>query len=193
MGFDGRARNLIAPTERLDAVRRVIDRAELGEGTAIGEAVFTALDEIENAAAESIDAGEGSPPGAIVLLSDGETTQGRPNDEAAAAAHERGVTVNTIAFGTDAGTIEDPASGTQVPVPVNRSALAELAQATDGAVLSAETADELRQIYEDLAEQVTVDAPRREVTDWFAGIALVLRRARRPRLPAVGGTTPLRR
>ena len=49
VGFDSRARQLIAPTTNLDAVQRTIERAKLGQGTAIGEAVFLALDAIETA------------------------------------------------------------------------------------------------------------------------------------------------
>ena len=174
VGFDGQARQLIAPTDRLDAVRRVIEGADLGEGTAIGEAVFVSLEAIAATADDAERAGVELQPGAIVLLSDGETTQGRSNEDAAAEAEAQGVEVNTIAFGTDAGFIEDPATGSQVSVPVNREALAQLAESTGGDVLRAETADELRTVYEELGEQVTVEEPRREVTDWFAGGALLL-------------------
>ncbi len=176
VAFDGSARQLIAPTTRLDAVRRTIDRAALGQGTAIGEAVFVALDSIDSATRQlesGTDATSAAPAGTIVLLSDGETTEGRPNDEAAAEARRRGIAVNTIAFGTDGGTIED-VTGQRVPVPVNRAALAELARSTDGRSLTAETASELREVYEELGRSVEVDVARREVTDWFAGIALAL-------------------
>ena len=48
--FDGRARLAISPTTRLDAVRRTIEKEpSLGEGTAIGEAVFLGLDVIDDA------------------------------------------------------------------------------------------------------------------------------------------------
>lgn len=174
VGFDGQARQLIAPTDRLDAVRRTIDAADLGEGTAIGDAVLVALDAIE-ASADDADRSDGAPaPGAVVLLSDGETTQGRPNEQAADAARAEGVPVHTIAFGTDGGSIVDPSTGARVDVPVNRAALGELARTTGGDVLRAETAEELRAVYEELGEQVTIDEPRREVTDWFAGLALLL-------------------
>ena len=43
VGFDGQARQLLAPTDNTDAVARTIDRLQLGEGTAIGEAVATSL------------------------------------------------------------------------------------------------------------------------------------------------------
>ena len=52
VAFDSEARQLIQPTTNLDAVRRVIERADLGEGTAIGEAVFLALDSIETASTQ---------------------------------------------------------------------------------------------------------------------------------------------
>jgi Ca-activated chloride channel family protein len=108
-----------------------------------------------------------------VLLSDGETTEGRPNDEASAEARAQGIAVNTIAFGTDGGTISDPIAGV-VNVPVNREALRQLAAETDGRALTADTAEELSQVYEDLGRSVEVDVERREVTDWFAAAALAL-------------------
>jgi Ca-activated chloride channel family protein len=173
--FDGRARLAISPTTRLDAVRRTIEREpSLGEGTAIGEAVFLGLDAIDDAIARSENEDDvgAAPVGTIMLLSDGDTTQGRPNDEAASEARDRNITVHTIAFGTENGTIEDPLGG-RIPVPVNRQALEQLAYQTDGRALSAVTADELSQVYEDLGESVQVEVVRVEVTDWFAGAALV--------------------
>lgn len=181
VAFDGEARQLIQPTMNLDAVRRTIERARLGEGTAIGEAVFLALDSIETAAnqldgdrSSDADSGDGSAAGTIVLLSDGETTNGRPNEDAAAEAEARGIAVNTIAFGTDEGTVEDPITGDIVSVPVNEQALEDLASQTGGRSLRAETADELVDVYEDLGRSLSVTVDQREVTDWFAGVALLL-------------------
>lgn len=182
VGFDGMARELISPTTRLDAVQRTIDRAQLGEGTAIGEAVYLALDSIDRATQPDDDGTDGDgtdaatvaePAGTIVLLSDGETTSGRSNDDAAAEARDQGIAVNTIAFGTDAGSITDPVGGT-INVPVNRAALRELATSTDGRALEAATAEELSAVYEDLGRSVTVEEVRREVTDWFTGAAVAL-------------------
>lgn len=176
VGFDGRARLLISPTTRLDAVRRTIDReSDLGEGTAIGEAVFLALDAIDDAAArvDNEDVDGAKPVGTVVLLSDGDTTSGRPNDEAAAEARDRNIAVHTIAFGTDDGSIEDPFGG-RISVPVNKEALEQLAFQTEGRSLTAVTAAELSQVYEDLARSVQVEVVHTEVSDWFAGGALVL-------------------
>jgi Ca-activated chloride channel family protein len=177
VGFDGRAKLLISPTTRLDAVRRTIEREPaLGEGTAIGEAVFLGLDAIGDAAVRAeneAEEGATKPVGTIVLLSDGDTTSGRSNDEAALEARDRNVRVHTIAFGTENGTIEDPIGG-RIPVPVDRQALEQLAYQTDGRALSAVTADELSQVYEDLGRSVQVEVIRTEVTDWFAGAALMV-------------------
>ena len=179
VGFDSRARQLIAPTTNLAAVQRTIEKAKLGQGTAIGEAVFLALDSIETAADQLETAGGvaeegGDPAGTIVLLSDGETTDGRPNEEAVTAAKEQGIAVNTIAFGTNSGYVEDPMTGERVNVPVNEQALAEVARGTGGQALRAETADELATIYEQLGRSVVVEVQREEVTDWFAAIAVLL-------------------
>ena len=142
VGFDGSSHILLDPTSDGAAVQRTIDRLQLGEGTAIGEAVFSALEAINTPDPAATDGGsapsttapkpeDGKLTGAIVLLSDGETTEGRPNDEAAKAATAAGVVVNTIAFGTDSGVVTGP-DGSQIPVPVNRDALRTLADQTGG-------------------------------------------------------------
>jgi Ca-activated chloride channel family protein len=180
VGFDGTARHLISPTTRIDAVRRVIegaiDHGSLGEGTAIGEAVFLGIEAIESsveAAGEAVDPESGEAAGTVVVLSDGETTMGRSNDEAATAARSAGIPVHTIAFGTDAGTIQDPFNG-EIPVPVNEQALAELARQTEGKAMTAVSVEELSQVYEDLGRSVTVEREQVEIGDWFAGAALGL-------------------
>ncbi len=178
VGFDGTARQLIAPTTRLEAVRRVIDdsvdRSRLGEGTAIGEAVFLGIEAIELSSAETDEAVDnGEAVGTIVVLSDGETTMGRSNDEAATAARRAGIPVHTIAFGTDAGTVVDPL-GVEVPVPVNEAALEKLARQTDGKALTAATAEQLDQVYEDLGRSVQVETEQVEVGDLFTGIAIAM-------------------
>ncbi len=179
VAFDGDPRQLIAPTARLDAVRRVIDSSidhgDLGEGTAIGEAVFAGINAIESSAPPNQETTPeaGQSVGTIVVLSDGETTMGRSNDEAATAARNASIPVNTIAFGTDAGTIVDP-YGVVVPVPVNEAALQKLAQQTNGKALTAATAEQLSQVYEDLGRSVQISTEPVEIADWFVGAALAV-------------------
>jgi Ca-activated chloride channel family protein len=135
VGFDGSSQIPLDPTTDTEAVKRTIERLQLGEGTAIGEAVFWRSrrstrpirehwrrNHDDDTADDQRQADRRQArAGAVVLLSDGETTQGRPNDEAAQAARPAGVAVNTIAFGTDSGIVTGP-DGSQIPVPVNRDA-----------------------------------------------------------------------
>jgi Ca-activated chloride channel family protein len=179
VAFDGSARQLIAPTTNLSAVERIIDNSitsqSLGEGTAIGEAVFLGISAIEGSISDIGDDGSTpeDAPGTIVLLSDGDTTVGRSNDEAASAARDAGINVHTIAFGTDSGTIDDPFMG-RVPVPVNEAALEKLANQTDGRALTAATSDQLSDVYENLGQSVTVEREQVEIGDWFAGGAVAI-------------------
>jgi Ca-activated chloride channel family protein len=183
VSFDGSARVRALPAADVEAVRRALSSLELDEGTAIGEGLYASLAAIgdaeadaadESAADESAadDGGDGAGA-AVVLLSDGETTVGRPNSEAAAAAAAAGVRVHTVAFGTDAGTIDVPAMG-RVAVPVNEQALAEVADATGGQAFTAESAAALTSVYEDLGKRLTRTTEPREVADSFAGGALFL-------------------
>jgi Ca-activated chloride channel homolog len=185
VGFDETARELISPTTNLEAVRRVIDRLQLGQGTAIGDAIVTAVDTVERFRVDegpeptpSAAGGEGAPgeaeaPGTVVVLSDGETTQGRPTADGAAAAARRGIRVNTIAFGTDEGTVVAP-DGSTIPVPVNRAALEDAATSTGGSYFPAYTAEQLTEVFEGLGTAVETEPTQREVTDLVALAALIL-------------------
>ncbi len=184
VGFDGSSHIFLDPTTDTAAVQRTIERLQLGEGTAIGEAVFSALEAINTPDPAATDGGsapsttapkpaDGKLAGAVVLLSDGETTEGRPNDEAAQAATAAGVVVNTIAFGTDSGVVTGP-DGSQIPVPVNRDALRTLADQTGGTYSSALTGDQLKQVYAKLGQSVERETVHHEITDWFTLAAMAL-------------------
>jgi len=168
--FNGAASVTVAPTQDRDALVAGIDGLELGEGTAIGEAIFTALDAIETAPGGEDDE---PAPARIVVMSDGETTQGRDNSEGATAAAEAGVPVDTIAFGTEDGTIESEDGGTE-PVPVAPEPLAEIAQATGGTAFEAESLGELSDAYGDIGRVVGDEEQDRDVSGWFVGSGLVL-------------------
>ena len=109
----------------------------------------------------------------VVLLSDGENTVGRSNDEAAAAAAAQGRPVYTVAVGTDGGRSRCPTGASQ-PVPVNRPALADLADQTGARSFTAYSSDELRQVYEDLGRTLTEEPVQKDVSGWFVGGAMVL-------------------
>ncbi len=172
VSFAGDATLAVAPTRDHGAVVAGVERLRLGPSTAIGEAVYTALDAVASEAA-SVQGADGAPaPARIVLLSDGTNTVGRGPQEAAAAAVEAGVPVSTIAYGTPEGVVET--QGQLVPVPVDAPALAELAEATGGQAYEAASDDELGDVYEDIGDSIGYRTERREVTTWFVGAALLL-------------------
>ena len=160
---------LVPPTNDRQPVLQSLDNLHLGPRTAIGEAIFAALDTI--AASADQTPGAKQPPARIVLLSDGATTAGRPNADAAAAAAEANVPVSTIAFGTDAGTVV--VDGRIISVLVDRARSATWpTPGLAGSFFEAASGEELRHVYDDIGSQIGFRTERREVTAWFIGVAL---------------------
>ncbi|HEX9992099.1 MAG TPA: VWA domain-containing protein [Acidimicrobiales bacterium] len=169
VSFDGVARVEVPPTTEHVLVQTAIADLELHESTAIGEAIYACLDAIDTMP----PAPDGAPvPGRIVLMSDGETTVGRPNEEAAQAAADAEVPVSTIAFGTDAGMVT--VDGTAITVPVDEDALANIAEVTGGTSFTAASADQLEEVYADIGSSLGYETEQREITGWFLGAGLVL-------------------
>ncbi len=171
VSFSGAVNIEVDPTLDRLVMTNGIDNLELAESTAIGDALAAGTRLLVNAAEPSPNGqgptggtpnveedgdvdDDGPPPGVIVLLSDGETTVGRPTMEGAVEAAEAGIPVYTIAFGTTGGTIVDPASGEIVPVPVRPAELQAVADATGGEAFVAETGGELAEAYEQIQESL---------------------------------------
>ncbi len=177
ISFNGSATIQVTPTTDHDEVRDAVGRLELAEFTAIGEAIFAGLDAIQIAQSDQADAaaeaGEDLPPSQLVVMSDGETTSGRPDVEAAQAASDAGVPVSTIAFGTQGATIDIPGEG-PVDVSVNEQALQAIAESTGGEFFSATTGDELADAFADIGGTVDSETVEREVGTWFLGLGIAL-------------------
>ncbi|WP_433190470.1 VWA domain-containing protein [Actinoallomurus sp. CA-150999] len=169
IGFCGDASAVVAPTIDRDAIAHGIDGLQLCKSTAIGEAVFTALQSIRSFDAR---AGQDPPPGHIVLMSDGDNTSGRSTIEAAAAAKAAKIPVSTIAFGTPGGTVT--IDGETVPVPPSKTTLRNLAVDTGGKAYEAEAGSELSQVYKHIGSSLGFRTERQESTSGYFGIALVL-------------------
>src|SRR3546814_1817806 len=60
------------------------------------------------------------------------------------------------------------------PVPVDREPLRLIAERTQGQFFSAESLGELENVYEDIGSSIGFDTEEQEVTDRFAGYAVVL-------------------
>jgi Ca-activated chloride channel family protein len=168
VSFAKSANVLVSPTKDRAAVVAAIDGLTLAEATATGEAVFTSLDAIRTVPADGAD---GAPPARIVLLSDGYRTSGRSIEDAAAAASSANVPVSTIAFGTDTGVVD--IRGQMQRVPVDRLSLQQLAKTTKGFFYEAASVGELKKVYEDMGSSIGHRVQPREVTQWYAGFALL--------------------
>ncbi|MFI5894759.1 VWA domain-containing protein [Actinoplanes sp. NPDC051513] len=168
VSFAKSANVLVSPTKDRSAVISGIDGLTLAEATATGEAVFTSLDAIRTVPADGAD---GAPPARIVLLSDGYRTSGRSIEDAASAAASANVPVSTIAFGTDTGVVD--IRGNLQRVPVDRLSLQQLAEQTKGFFYEAASVGELKKVYEDMGSSIGHRVEPREVTQWYAGAALL--------------------
>lgn len=175
VAFDRSPRLLATPTADHDAVAGRIRALGTGPGTAAGEAVFVALDAIATAQ-ESLGARPPTDPerpvAAIVLLSDGATTVGRPVELAAEEASRRRVPITTIAFGTDDGTVE--VQGQLIRVPADREAMSAVADATGGTFFEAASSEQLRSVYDDIGGRVGYTTEQQEVGMAFVGASLAL-------------------
>ena len=168
VSFAKSANVLVSPSKDRSSVLAGIDGLTLAEATATGEAVFTSLDAIRSVPADGAD---GAPPARIVLLSDGYRTSGRSIEDAATAATSANVPVSTIAFGTDSGVVD--IRGQLQRVPVDRLSLQQLAETTKGYFYEAASVSELKKVYEDMGSSIGHRVEPREVTQWYAGAALL--------------------
>lgn len=160
-----------------DAARASLHSVVTSSRTAIGEGVFTSLEQIRSATGAAAGPGDAGRldderlPAHIVLLSDGSNTSGRSPAAAALAAVAAGVPVSTIAYGTESGVIDS--GGYPIPVPVDAATLAELAGTTGGTAYSAQSSDELQDVYRDIGSSIGWRTEWREVTPYVAAVALL--------------------
>ena len=143
-----------------------------GGGTAIGDAITTALHALTTLPAK---AGK-RPPGAIVLLSDGASNVGSDPLAAARQAKADHIAIYTIAIGTAHGTIPITRHGQTVttPVPVSPQELGQIATASGGRAYTAADSLKASAVYAHLAVELGHKNVKRELTAGFAGGGLVL-------------------
>ncbi|OZC66677.1 hypothetical protein CH251_22515 [Rhodococcus sp. 06-462-5] len=167
VAFAGTASVLVSPTANREATKSAIDKLQLSERTATGEAIFTSLQSIDTLGA-ILGGGDAAPPARIVLLSDGKQTVPQNLDDprggytAARAAKDKNVPISTISFGTSYGSveIEDDNGVERVPVPVDDPSLREIADLSGGSFFSASSLEDLRDVYDTLEEQIGFEITR---------------------------------
>jgi Ca-activated chloride channel family protein len=174
-----------APTEDRNQVIAAIKSLRADRGTATGEAIDLAVDAGRAGRSERIsdafrlrDQLADPSKTIIVLLSDGKETGGLVTlDAATQRARRLGITVHTIAMGTDAGTvaIADAAGQPQViAVPPDRIAMQAVAQTTGGSYYEAYQLDDLRDVYQDVTGELESEVVDTDVSAVFGALALLL-------------------
>ncbi|CAL8969156.1 hypothetical protein TESS_TESS_01840 [Tessaracoccus sp. O5.2] len=168
--FAGTPDIAVPPTIDRGAVARAIDAVQLAPSTAVGEGVYASLKALTLVAPDPDDP-EAVAPAAIVLLSDGATNIGRSSAGAAELAASQEVPVYTIAYGTDNGYVEQ--DGQRQRVAVDHYELSEIARLSGGKKYAAENSGQLREVYEAIRRSVGTERVPAEVTDRYAGLAII--------------------
>jgi len=88
------------------------------------------------------------------------------------------VPVWTIAYGTPEGvvdiTLPDTGETARIQVPVDVEALAQLASGSGGEAFTAETASDLRDVYERMGSAIGYDTEERDVTVRYVAAAMAV-------------------
>lgn len=170
------------PTYDHGAVAAALQAVRSVTGAAPGDALTVAL-----AAIPASDAGSGKRvPGAIILVSTGDQTTGRPLGIAVAAIEEAGIPVHTVAVGPRGAA---PSSAvTATPSPFNPDVLMQISRQTQGRTTTNPTARDWDALYQEIAEDVVIEARPEEVghlvgsaalATWTLGMILLVTASRR--------------
>jgi len=188
IAFSDNGFSMQVPTDNQDAVLAAINRLTPERGTSVANGVFAALDAIAASGGQPpylytniVPAPTPTPtpvpegtytPAVIVLLSDGENNESPDPMAAAQAAADRGVRIYTVGVGSAAGTTLH-VNGFTVFTQLDEVALQQIAKATGGTYYNATTAQDLREIYDNLDPQLVIKPQKLEVTSIFAGASIL--------------------
>jgi Ca-activated chloride channel family protein len=200
--FAGEAQVGTPPTKDHELVETAVDEIDtflIYGGTAIGDALQTAVDLAQQSTgeppegqeialgsrtrhlAQALNCGEESPA-SILFLSDGAQTRGILQPlEGAALAQEACIPVYTVALGTPEGTIDRgsfggplgaPGSPTdRISVPPDPETLRQIAEMTGGSFTEARDAEALESAYSKLGSKLGREPGESEVTFLFVALA----------------------
>jgi Ca-activated chloride channel family protein len=179
--FSGKAVTRTLPTTNRAEVRAALDSAIPSGGTAIGDAIRRSLEAggirtLENGSALAPDPNttpspqeQERAPLAVLLLSDGYSTEGVAPLEAAGVAQQAKVPVFTVAVGTQDGLGPDGA-----PAPPDEATLRRVAELTGAQFFTAPTSEQLQAVYANLGTKLGKTEELRELTAGALAIALLM-------------------
>jgi Ca-activated chloride channel family protein len=176
ISYAGNPTMLSSPTTNHDATKIAIDKMQIADRTATGEAIFAALQAISTVGAV-IGGGDKPPPARIVLFSDGkETVPSNPDNPkgaytAARTAKQQGVPISTISFGTKEGYVE--INDQRQPVPVDDETMKKVAELSGGESFSASNLSELKGVYSTLQEQIGFETIRGDASKFWLRLGAI--------------------
>ncbi|AFM15358.1 Mg-chelatase subunit ChlD [Mycolicibacterium chubuense NBB4] len=164
ISFAGSAEVLVAPNPDHELTVAALNKLQLADSTATGQAIFAALQSIQTVNAVLKGPHDQRPPARIVLLSDGmENKPGSPDAPqgaytAARDARSQGVPVTTIAFGTPQGRVA--MDNQSIPVPVGDQMMKTVARLSGGQTSSAASVGELTTAFGAVDDQLGYQTER---------------------------------
>jgi len=177
VAFAGSAALVQAPTSNRQDLRAAIDQLQLQHATAVGSGILVSLkalfpqEEFDVKKKQEHPARPGSyASGAVILLTDGQTTAGPDPVDAARVAAEHGVRVYTVGVGTDSGQILT-GEGWSMRVQLDEEALKAIADLTRAEYFYAGSAGDLKKIYESLRARMVMETKETEITSLFSALA----------------------
>jgi Ca-activated chloride channel family protein len=189
VGFSDSGFAVQAPANDRDAILASINRLAPLRGTSLAHGIEASLTTI------SVGTGQAPPvrgdlapaptpspttvakgtyiPAVIILLTDGENNEAPDPLAAAQAAADRGVRIFTVGIGSAAGTTLH-INGFTVFTRLDDAILKQISQLTDGTYYNAESAQDLRTIYDNLDPQLVIKPEKTEVTSILAGASILV-------------------
>ena len=168
-----------APTVDRAFVDSAIGALRLGQGTALGDGLASAIQVASGTPPGTRrTAGQKPPPAAILVISDGAQDGGNVQlPVAIKQARSAGIPIFTALLGTAQGIVNVPLIGgynEQIRVPPNPGALRAVATQTGGRFYAAPTQDDLGAVYRDLRSRLGHTNKDEEITVAFAGLGALL-------------------
>jgi Ca-activated chloride channel family protein len=167
ISFSTNARVSAPLTRDHQAVLRAVDSLAASGGTAIGEGLNAALDQL---AGRPVSGQTEPAPALVVVLSDGASTSGQSPMTAAARARADQVKVYTVGIGQRGAS---PLIDGRLPARLDEATLQDIAEETGGTYYYAAEAGQLERIYADLGSQVSWVEERTEITALVSALGTV--------------------
>lgn len=202
VAFAGFAETVQPPTDDEELLQDAISGLTTGRRTAIGSAILEALEAIREvngapSPQESLPEGQGGEqpesedryrPDIIVLLTDGASNSGPLPLQAAQEAVKEGIRIYTIGFGTAMGGTMDCGDGLWgggwgggfggfgggFRRGIDELTLQQIAEMTGGEYYSAESADELHKVFQNLPTYLITKTERMEISIAFTALGAAL-------------------